>query len=85
MAWQPLGWKAAWFSEIEPFPSAVLAHHYPEVPNLGDITKIHDNETFKKETIDILEVMALGGWRDLAFSLFKWSQRDRLFCCNRRD
>ena len=54
VAWQPLGWKAAWFSEIEPFPSAVLTHHYPELPNLGDITKIHDNETFKKETIDIL-------------------------------
>lgn len=54
MAWRPLGWKAAWFSEIEPFPCAVLAHRYPEVPNLGDITKIHENETFKKETIDIL-------------------------------
>jgi DNA (cytosine-5)-methyltransferase 1 len=33
-----LGWKAAWLSEIEPFPSAVLAHHYPDVPNLGDMT-----------------------------------------------
>lgn len=38
VAWEPLGWKAAWFSEIEPFPCAVLAHHYPEVPNLGDMT-----------------------------------------------
>ena len=28
-AWEPLGWKPAWFSEIEPFPSAVLAHHWP--------------------------------------------------------
>ncbi|KAL1054534.1 hypothetical protein [Haemophilus influenzae] len=28
--------KPLWFSEIEPFPSAVLAHHYPNVPNLGD-------------------------------------------------
>lgn len=54
MAWRPLNWVPAWFSEIEPFPSAVLAHRYPDVPNLGDITKIHDNETFKKETIDIL-------------------------------
>jgi DNA (cytosine-5)-methyltransferase 1 len=35
-----LGWKAAWLSEIEPFPSAVLAHHYPEVPNLGDMTTL---------------------------------------------
>ena len=40
VAWHPLGWKAAWFAEIEPFPSAVLAHHYPSVPNLGDMTTI---------------------------------------------
>jgi DNA (cytosine-5)-methyltransferase 1 len=38
VAWHPLGWQAAWLSEIEPFPSAVLAHHYPDVPNLGDMT-----------------------------------------------
>ena len=37
VAWHPLGWKAAAFSEIEPFPCAVLAHHYPDVPNLGDM------------------------------------------------
>jgi DNA (cytosine-5)-methyltransferase 1 len=40
VAWEPLGWKAAWLAEIEPFPSAVLAHHYPDVPNLGDMTKL---------------------------------------------
>ena len=40
VAWAPLGWKAAWLAEIEPFPCAVLAHHYPSVPNLGDMTKI---------------------------------------------
>ncbi|WP_336195405.1 DNA (cytosine-5-)-methyltransferase [Hafnia paralvei] len=39
-AWEPLGWKPAWFSEIEPFPSAVLAYHWPDVKNLGDMTKI---------------------------------------------
>jgi hypothetical protein len=37
VAFEPLGWKAAWFSEIEPFPCALLAHHYPDVPNLGDM------------------------------------------------
>lgn len=37
VAWHPLGWQAAWVSEIEPFPAAVLAHHYPDVPNLGDM------------------------------------------------
>ena len=40
VAWEPLGWKAAWFSEIEPFPSAVLKHHYPDTPNLGDMTRL---------------------------------------------
>lgn len=40
VAWHTLGWKAAWLSEIEPFPSAVLAHHYPDVPNLGDMTAL---------------------------------------------
>jgi DNA (cytosine-5)-methyltransferase 1 len=39
VAWNPLGWEAAAFAEIEKFPSAVLAHHYPNVPNLGDMTK----------------------------------------------
>ncbi|WP_249936092.1 DNA cytosine methyltransferase [Janthinobacterium lividum] len=40
VAWHPLGWRAAWLAEIEPFPCAVLAHHYPDVPNLGDMTKV---------------------------------------------
>lgn len=39
-AWGPLGWEPVSFSEIDPFPSAVLAHRFPGVPNLGDITKI---------------------------------------------
>ena len=38
VAWHPLGWEPQWFSEIEKFPSAVLAHHYPNVPNHGDMT-----------------------------------------------
>lgn len=42
VAWMPLGWKPAWFSEIEPFPSALLEHHYPEIPNLGDMTNLPD-------------------------------------------
>ena len=41
-AFAPLGWKAAWFSEIEKFPCAVLDHHYPDVPNHGDMTTIRD-------------------------------------------
>jgi len=42
VAFAPLGWKAIGFSEIEPFPCAVLAHHYPNVPNFGDMTKFRD-------------------------------------------
>jgi len=42
VAWEPLGWRAAWVAEIEPFPAAVLAHHYPDVPNLGDMTTVAD-------------------------------------------
>lgn len=41
-AWAPLGWKALAFSEIEPFPCSVLAHHYPDTPNWGDMTKYKD-------------------------------------------
>ena len=40
VAWNPLGWEAAWFSEIEPFPCEVLKHHYPDVPNYGDMTTL---------------------------------------------
>lgn len=40
VAWGPLGWEPVSFSEIDPFPSAVLACRFPGVPNLGDITKI---------------------------------------------
>ncbi len=38
VAVEPLGWKPVFFSEIEKFPKAVLAHHYPDVPDLGDMT-----------------------------------------------
>lgn len=40
LAWEPLGWEALAFCEIEPFPSAVLKERWPGVPNLGDITKV---------------------------------------------
>lgn len=40
VAWRPLGWEAVAFAEIEPFPNAVLSRHYPDVPNLGDISKV---------------------------------------------
>ena len=39
VAWHHMGWKPVGFSEIEKFPSQVLAHHYPQVTNFGDMTK----------------------------------------------
>ncbi len=62
VAWHPLGWRAVAFSEIEKFPSAVLKHHYPDVPNLGDFTKI-DGSTLGR--VDILA----GGTPCQAFSV----------------
>jgi DNA (cytosine-5)-methyltransferase 1 len=41
VAWLPLGWSPVAFAENASFPSAVLAHHFPLVPNLGDITHFH--------------------------------------------
>ena len=51
VAWHSLGWEPVFFSEIEPFPCAVLAHHYPKVPNLGDMTKFKD---WPDATFDVL-------------------------------
>lgn len=50
-AWRDLGWQAAAYSEIEPFPCAVLNHHFPDTPNWGDMTKWKD---WPDETIDLL-------------------------------
>lgn len=66
VAWQPLGWEAAWLSEIEPFPCAVLDRHYPNVPNLGDITA-DDFATRAKALGDI--DLIVGGTPCQAFSV----------------
>ncbi len=42
VAWQPLGWVPVAFSEIEPFPCSVLAHHYPNTTNWGDMTRYQE-------------------------------------------
>lgn len=66
LAWESLGWVPAWFSEIEPFPSAVLAHHWPATTNLGDMTKIAElARSGKVEAPDIL----VGGTPCQAFSV----------------
>jgi DNA (cytosine-5)-methyltransferase 1 len=43
IAWHPLGWRAAFFSEIEEFTRALLIHHYPAIPLHGDFTTIQDS------------------------------------------
>lgn len=63
MAWHPLGWSPVAFSEIEKFPSAVLAHHWPDTPNLGDMTK------FKDWTIDQPIDLIVGGTPCQSFSI----------------
>ena len=42
VAWHPLGWTPVGFGEIEKFPCQVLAHHYPDVTNFGDMTKFKE-------------------------------------------
>lgn len=66
VAWEPLGWKAAWFSEIEAFPSAVLAERWPGVVNLGDMTKIA--AAVRAGEVQAPEVM-VGGTPCQAFSI----------------
>ncbi len=64
VAWHGLGWTPVGFSEIEPFPSAVLAHHYPSVPNFGDMTK-HEQWPLQPGSIDLL----VGGTPCQSFSV----------------
>lgn len=64
LAWEPLGWEPVAFSEIEPFPCAVLAERWPDVPNLGDITKIN-----WKEEIDGAIDLVVGGSPCQSFSV----------------
>ena len=64
VAWHPLGWTPIGFSEIEPFPSAVLAHHYPKVKNYGDMSKFRD-WSIRAGDIDLL----VGGTPCQSFSI----------------
>lgn len=64
VAWHPLGWKAVAYSEIEPFPSAVLAHHYPDVQNVGDMTKFKEWD-FGNQAVELL----VGGTPCQSFSV----------------
>jgi DNA (cytosine-5)-methyltransferase 1 len=61
VAWEPLGFRPAWFAEIDPFCSALLAHRHAGVPNLGDFTTIEES----RRPIDVLA----GGTPCQSFSL----------------
>lgn len=54
VAWHGLGWEPQWFSEIEKFPSAVLQHHYPDVPNFGDMTKFKEWPDDRTNGVDLI-------------------------------
>ena len=59
VAWKPLGWEAVAFAQYEPgdniqFPSKVLQYHYPDVPNLGDVTKITEEQIKVLGHIDLV-------------------------------
>ena len=64
VAWEPLGWTPLAFSEIEPFPAEVLKHHWPKVPNHGDMTK-YEQWNIPSGTVDLL----VGGTPCQSFSV----------------
>ena len=63
VAWHHMGWSPVGFSEIEKFPSQVLAHHYPNVTNYGDMTK------FKEWNINDTVELLVGGTPCQSFSI----------------
>ena len=63
VAWHYMGWKPVGFSEIEKFPSQVLAHHYPQVTNFGDMTK------YKEWKLDDSIGLLVGGTPCQSFSV----------------
>ena len=63
VAWHHMGWKPVGFSEIEKFPSQVLAHHYPKVTNFGDMTK------YKEWKLDEPVGLLVGGTPCQSFSV----------------
>ena len=71
LAFAPLNIKATWFSEIADFPKKVLAHHYPNIPNVGDMNDIA--ELIENKSIEAPDILC-GGTPCQAFSLAGWKQ-----------
>ena len=64
VAWESIGWTPVAFAEIEKFPSKVLAHHYPGVANLGDMTRFREWD-IERDAVDVL----VGGTPCQSFSV----------------
>lgn len=64
VAWEPLGWEPVFYSEIDKFPSAVLDHHYPSIPNHGDMNEF-ETWNYERNSIDLL----VGGTPCQSFSI----------------
>lgn len=60
-----LGAEPAWFADLDPAAAALLAHHYPGVPNLGDITEADWDLVALLAPVDLVT----GGWPCQPFSL----------------
>lgn len=54
VAWTPLGWECAAVAEIDKFPNAVLAHHYPNVPNLGNVCGVTRERLIEVGPVDAI-------------------------------
>lgn len=71
VAWEPLGFQFKWFSEIAPFPAAVLSEKYPNIPNLGDMADIPDQiAAHRVDAPDLIcagtpcQAFSLAGWKE---------------------
>ena len=64
VAWHPLGWQPVGFSEIEPFPCAILKHRFPNTPNYGSLTE-YSQWPIEPGTADLL----VGGTPCQSFSV----------------
>lgn len=69
VAWQPLGWEAIAFSEIDPFPCAVLDYRFTDVPNLGDIREIDWRDYRGATDLECERLQGFpDGWTDIPYN-----------------